>query len=158
VWEAPVNDDGYPHDAAEVRRAAWGDMTAGVMPVYFEWYWDFFKGNGKGEPDVRRMFDFFYTKTRYGEYRQLNQLVSKSARQIPPEYADKNISSTTRMAAPLTLIFPESLQERCFRPSGSIPKPALKRAAGALLVGLLKPSKPPFPETPYYSCAEYLLR
>jgi len=59
VWEAPVNDDGYPHDAAEVRRAAWGDMTAGVMPVYSEWYWDFFKGNGKGEPDVRRMFNFF---------------------------------------------------------------------------------------------------
>jgi hypothetical protein len=39
-------------------------------------------GNGKGEAEVRRMFDFFYTKTRYRQYGQLNQLVSKAARQI----------------------------------------------------------------------------
>ena len=83
IWEAPAkNTDGYPQDAAEVRRAAWGDMMAGVMPVYSEWYWNFFMGNGKGEAEVRRMFDFFYTKTRYRQYQQLNQLVSKPARQI----------------------------------------------------------------------------
>jgi Domain of unknown function (DUF5060)/Putative collagen-binding domain of a collagenase len=83
VWEAPVkNDDGYPQNAAEVRRAAWGAMMAGVMPVYSEWYWDFFMGNGKGEAEVRRMFDFFYSRTRYRQYQQLNQLVVKAARQI----------------------------------------------------------------------------
>jgi hypothetical protein len=83
VWEAPAkNTDGYPQDAAEVRRAAWGAMMAGVMPVYSEWYWDFFMGNGKGEAEVRRMFDFFYSRTRYRQYQQLNQLVSKAARQI----------------------------------------------------------------------------
>jgi hypothetical protein len=83
IWEAPATDTwGYPKNAAQVRRAAWGAMMAGVMPVYSEWYWDFFMGNGKGEPEVRRMFDFFYAKTRYREYQQLNQLVSKAARQI----------------------------------------------------------------------------
>jgi hypothetical protein len=83
IWEAPATDTyGYPKNAAQVRRAAWGAMMAGVMPVYSEWYWDFFMGNGKGEPEVRRMFDFFYAKTRYREYQQLNQLVSKGARQI----------------------------------------------------------------------------
>jgi hypothetical protein len=83
VWEAPAkNTDGYPQNAAEIRRAAWGAMMAGVMPVYSEWYWNFFMGNGTGEAEVRRMFDFFYTKTRYRHYQQLNPLVSMPARQI----------------------------------------------------------------------------
>jgi hypothetical protein len=51
------------------------------MPLYSEWNpWNV--GNGKGGPEVRRMFDFFYSKTKYREYKQLNNLVSKSARQI----------------------------------------------------------------------------
>jgi hypothetical protein len=57
-------------------------MMAGVMPVYSEWYWNFFMGDGKGEAEVRRMFDFFHAKTRYRQYQQLNQLVSNPARQI----------------------------------------------------------------------------
>jgi hypothetical protein len=83
IWEALAkNTDGYPQDAAEVRRAAWGGMMAGVMPVYSEWYWNFSMGDGKGEAEVRRMFDFFHAKTRYRQYQQLNQLVSNPARQI----------------------------------------------------------------------------
>ena len=68
-------------DAAN-QRAAWGAMMAGVMPVYSEWYWDFSMGDGKGEGEVRRMFDFLYVKTRYRRYQQLNHLVSRPARQI----------------------------------------------------------------------------
>ena len=83
IWEAPATDTyGYPKNAAQVRRAAWGAMMAGVMPVYSEWYWDFFMGNGKGEAEVRRMFDFVYSNTRYRRYQQLNQLVSKAEGQI----------------------------------------------------------------------------
>jgi Domain of unknown function (DUF5060)/Putative collagen-binding domain of a collagenase len=82
VWDDPANNFGYPRGPAEVRRAAWGDMMAGVMPVYSEWYWNFSMGKGKGEAEVRRMFDFFYTQTRYRRYQQLNPLVSKAAGQI----------------------------------------------------------------------------
>jgi hypothetical protein len=73
-----------PRDADETRRSAWGIQMAGVMPLYSEWHaWAPFPGgNGQGEPEVRRMFDFFYSKTRYRQYRQLNRLVSASARQI----------------------------------------------------------------------------
>lgn len=82
IWEAPPKEPDYPQNATEVRRGAWGIMMAGVIPVYSEWLWDFFKGNGQGEPEVRRMFDFFYSKTRYRQYQQLNQLVSKAVGQI----------------------------------------------------------------------------
>ena len=82
IWEVPPRISGYVSNVAEVRRGAWGIMMAGVLPVYSEWFWDFFMGKGQGEPEVRRMFDFFYSKTRYRDYRQLNQLVSRTERQI----------------------------------------------------------------------------
>ncbi|MGH7927670.1 MAG: putative collagen-binding domain-containing protein, partial [Candidatus Binatia bacterium] len=73
-----------PRDADETRRAAWGIMMAGVMPLYSEWHaWAPLPGgNGQGEPQVRRMFDFFYSKTQYRQYEQLNSLVSRDARQV----------------------------------------------------------------------------
>jgi hypothetical protein len=73
-----------PRDADETRRGAWGIMMAGVMPLYSEWHaWAPLPGgNGQGEPEVRRMFDFFYSKTNYRRYQKLNGLVSSSVRQI----------------------------------------------------------------------------
>jgi hypothetical protein len=76
IWEDPGGLHGLPRDAAEVRRGAWGTMMAGVLPVYSEWFWTFLMGNGSGEAEVRRMFDFFYTKTRYRQYQQLNDSLS----------------------------------------------------------------------------------
>jgi hypothetical protein len=76
IWEDPGGSHGLPRNAAEVRRGAWGIMMAGVLPVYSEWFWTFLMGKGSGEPEVRRMFDFFYAKTRYREYRQLNESLS----------------------------------------------------------------------------------
>jgi hypothetical protein len=76
IWEAPPREPGYPQNATEVRRGAWGIIMAGVIPVYSEWLWNFYMGNGQGEPEVRRMFDFFYSKTRYRQYRQLNDSLS----------------------------------------------------------------------------------
>ena len=75
IWEDPAGSDGQPRNAEEIRRGAWGSMMAGVLPVYSEWFWTFLKGNGLGESEVRRMFDFFYSKTRYRQYRQLNDLL-----------------------------------------------------------------------------------
>jgi hypothetical protein len=76
VWEDPGGSDGQPRNAAEVRRGAWGIIMAGVLPVYSEWYWTFLNGEGSGESEVRRMFDFLYSKTRYRQYQQLNGLLS----------------------------------------------------------------------------------
>jgi Domain of unknown function (DUF5060) len=82
IWESTFST--MPRNATEVRRATWGIMMAGVMPLYSEWTPDPppTGGNGEGEPEVRRLFDFFYSKTRYRQYQQLNHLVSSSARQI----------------------------------------------------------------------------
>ncbi len=83
IWEIESGAWGQPRNAAEVRRAAWGIMMAEVMPLYSEWSFPPpTGGNGTGEPEVRRMFDFFYSKTRYREYQMLNSLVSSSDRQI----------------------------------------------------------------------------
>lgn len=83
IWELPGGNFGEPRNKTEVRRAAWGIMMAGVMPLYSEWTkWSDNPGNMPGEPEVRRMFDFFYSKTTYREYQQLNSLVSKSGRQV----------------------------------------------------------------------------
>jgi hypothetical protein len=76
IWEDPAGSFGQPRNAEEVRRGAWGIMMAGVLPVYSEWFWTFLNGNGSGEPEVRRMFGFFYSKTRYRQYRQLNHSLS----------------------------------------------------------------------------------
>jgi hypothetical protein len=76
IWEDPAGAHGQPRNAGEVRRGAWGIMMAGVLPVYSEWFWTFLMGNGAGEPEVRRMFDFFYARTHYRQYRQLNEALS----------------------------------------------------------------------------------
>lgn len=81
IWETPLGTNGNPRNATEVRRAAWGILMAGVMPLYSEWNnWN--PGKGLGSSDMRRMFDFIYSKTQYRQYKQLNNLVSRSARQI----------------------------------------------------------------------------
>ena len=81
IWETPSGLWKQPRNRTEVRRGAWGIQMAGVMPIYSEWTTEI-NGNGKGESDIRRMFDFFYSKTKYRQYKQLNHLVSSSARQI----------------------------------------------------------------------------
>jgi hypothetical protein len=89
IWESGNADQwkGWtmPRNKTEVRRAAWGIQMAGVMPLYSEWANSGPPppgGSGEGEPEVRRMYDFVYSKTRYRQYRQLNSLVSASAGQI----------------------------------------------------------------------------
>ena len=81
IWENPSGTTSGPRNKTEVRRGAWGIQMAGVMPLYSEWN-PSLGGNGAGKPEVRRMFDFFYSKTQYRQYKQLNQLVSSSSRQI----------------------------------------------------------------------------
>lgn len=81
IWENPNGANGQPRNRTEIRRVAWGIIMAGVMPMYSEWN-IVISGSGKSEPDMRRMFDFFYSKTKYRQYKQLNSLVSNSSRQI----------------------------------------------------------------------------
>jgi len=81
IWEHPDGRYGEPRNRTEVRRVAWGIIMAGVMPLYSEWN-PVIGGKGTAGPDIRRMFDFIYSKTQYREYKQLNSLVSESNRQI----------------------------------------------------------------------------
>ncbi|WP_447968824.1 DUF5060 domain-containing protein [Nitrospira sp. M1] len=81
LWEGTLK--GQPRNGTEVRRGAWGGLLAGVMPLYSEWNkWLKSGGGGQGEPYIRRMLDFVYSKTQYRQYKQLNGLVSKSSRQV----------------------------------------------------------------------------
>jgi len=82
IWERTSGSYGQPQNAAEVRKAAWGIMMAGVMPLYSEWNGSPPSPNGTGEVEVQRMFDFFYSKTNYRQYQQLNSLVSSANQQI----------------------------------------------------------------------------
>lgn len=88
IWEMSTADNWpnytMPRDGTEAMRGAWGIQMAGVMPLYDEWnVWrPEGGGTGEGEPHVRRMFDFFYSKTQCRKYEQLNGLVSSSARQV----------------------------------------------------------------------------
>jgi hypothetical protein len=81
AWEYPQGGLGKPTNGTEVRRTMWGDLMAGVMPIYSDWNIQI-GGTGKGEPDARRAFDFFYKIPNYRSYRQLNSLVSKDVGQI----------------------------------------------------------------------------
>ena len=81
IWEINESSD-LPRNGTETRRMAWGMMMAGVLPVYKEDTGRSGVFAGEGEPEVRRMLDFFYTRTRYRQYEQLNHLVSKSAQQV----------------------------------------------------------------------------
>jgi MYXO-CTERM domain-containing protein len=85
IWEISDGNFGSPRNREEVRRGGWGEMMAGVLPLYSEmtkWMDDANWGDGEGEDDIRRMFDFFYKRTRYREYEMLNDLVSSDDGQI----------------------------------------------------------------------------
>jgi hypothetical protein len=89
-WESPIADkfegEGWrmPRNGVEAMRSSWGTLMAGVIPLYDEWSaWAPPRGGrGEGEPHVRRMFDFWYDRTKYRRYKQLNELVSQSKGQI----------------------------------------------------------------------------
>lgn len=83
IWETFSGATGQPRDPREVRRSAWGEMLAGVMPLYSEWHPNPPPrgGEGRAEAEVRRMFDFFYRETRYRDYEMMNGLVSRAGRQ-----------------------------------------------------------------------------
>jgi hypothetical protein len=89
-WESPIADnfaaEGWrmPRGGVEAMRSSWGTLMAGVIPLYDEWSaWSPAPGGqGQGEPHVRRMFDYWYGRTRYRQYKQLNELVSQAEGQI----------------------------------------------------------------------------
>lgn len=89
IWDT----DTSPHlTREEIRRVAWGEMLAGVMPLHSEWSSVFMNdkhpdpqdantpGYRTGEQDIIAMFDFFYENPhhtlRYRSYEQKNALVS----------------------------------------------------------------------------------
>lgn len=86
-WESPNTDDfpGWvmPRNGVETMRSCWGTLMAGVIPFYDEWNaWTVHPGRGKGEPYVRRMFDFWYSHTQYRKHQPLNRLVWREEQQI----------------------------------------------------------------------------
>jgi len=102
AWEYPQGGFGKPTNATEVRRTVWGDMMAGVMPIYSEWNSQI-GGTGTGEPEARRMFDFLYKNTNYRSYKQLNSLVSAGAGQIASGIAGSQYLVYDQNGGPITV-------------------------------------------------------
>lgn len=113
LWEMAAGHYGQPRDGTEVRRGLWGELLAGILPMYDE-NDDFAPpaggiGNGEGEPFVRIAYDWWYTHTRYRDpdWALLNQMLSTDAGQrcsgIPGEeyvaFREENGSITLRLGS-----------------------------------------------------------
>ncbi|HHC72679.1 MAG TPA: DUF5060 domain-containing protein [Thiotrichales bacterium] len=84
IWEAPAGEWGFPRNATEVMRGAWGDVLAGIMPLYSEWSTvagDVF-GKGTGKPRIKILFDFLYSEVDYRRHQSLNSAVSAADQQV----------------------------------------------------------------------------
>ena len=82
LWEHCGGSHGQPRDGIEVRRALWGELLAGVYPMYSEWRHGGegagpCDGNGNGEGDAfnRIAVNFWYDNTVWYEYTMKNDLV-----------------------------------------------------------------------------------
>lgn len=74
---------------------------AGVIPLYDEWSaWAPPRGGkGEGEPHVRRMFDFWYTRTKYRQYRQLNVLPEQATSPRSHDRGGESLRCHRRLSA-----------------------------------------------------------
>jgi hypothetical protein len=144
IWESTFAT--MPRNATEVRRAAWGIMMAGVMPLYSEWTPDPPPrgGKGEGEPEVRRMLDFFYSKTRYRQYQQLNRLVSSSARQIASGIPGQEYLVYDEDGHSITIDLLETSSFATFSVLWFNPKTGAEQSAGMINGGASRTLTPPF--------------
>ena len=72
IWEGhTATTPDHATTVAGVARGCWGEILAGVMPLYSEWNGlppNAIQGTGLAVQQVRFMYDFLYTYTRYREY------------------------------------------------------------------------------------------
>ncbi|MGQ0636496.1 MAG: DUF5060 domain-containing protein [Planctomycetaceae bacterium] len=121
-WESPIAEKWWPgwavpRNGIEAMRSSWGTLMAGVIPLYDEWnVWTTLPaGHGQGERHVRRMFDFWYTRTKYRRYKQLNELVSRTEEQIASGIPGEEYVVYDQNAGSIVLDLPELTNGREFQ-------------------------------------------
>ena len=144
IWEIKKNLVDLPQNAAEVRRGAWGIQMAGMMPLYSEWNLYLPGGTGQGEPEMRRMFDFFYSKTQYRQYKQLNHLVSKSARQVASGISGKEYLVYDEDGGSITINLSGAASSNSFSVLWYDPKRGTQKTGGSVNGGTSRTLKSPF--------------
>lgn len=140
IWESREGKLGFPRNAREVRRAAWGEMLAGVMPLYSEWHPlpPPTGGHGTGEPQIRRMFDFFYRETRYREYRPMNDRVSAAERQAAAGVPGEEFLVYDEDGGPIRLDLRDVPPDRAFTVLWYDPATGDERTAGSVIGGSVR--------------------
>lgn len=146
IWETPSGAFGQPRNNDEVRRGAWGIMMAGVMPLYSEWHPNPppTGGNGLAEPEVRRMFDFFYSKTTYRQYQQMNGLVSSLSRQIASGISGQEYLIYDEDGGSITIDLSAASASSVFAILWFDPKSGVEQSSGSITGGGLRSVSSPF--------------
>jgi hypothetical protein len=92
-WESPQADEfgvwTVPRNGVEAMRSSWGTLMAGVIPSTSERL-DQAPGRKRRREPRPAMFDFWYSKTQYRSYRQMNDRVWPSELQIASGIPAKN--------------------------------------------------------------------
>lgn len=152
IWEYQSGDFGQPRNGTEVRRGAWGVMMAGVMPIYNETGLSDSGApaggrsnfSGQGQPEVRRMFDFFYSKTRYRQYQKLNSLVSSASRQIASGISGQEYLVYDEDGGSITIDLSAASGSTVFSVLWFDPKSGTEQGAAGVTGGALRSVSSPF--------------
>ncbi|MDX1739973.1 MAG: DUF5060 domain-containing protein [Rhodothermales bacterium] len=80
IWERSSGSLGQPRNGEEVRHAVWGEILAGVLPLYYEWnsfdHWPAGgPGNGEGDQYNKIALDYWTGRTTWYEHTMQNGLV-----------------------------------------------------------------------------------
>lgn len=80
IWERSSGALGQPTNGDEVRHAIWGELLAGVLPLYYEWnsfgHWPVGgPGNGAGDAFNKIALDYWTAQTSWSNHTMQNGLV-----------------------------------------------------------------------------------
>ncbi|MGQ0637701.1 MAG: DUF459 domain-containing protein [Planctomycetaceae bacterium] len=152
MWESPPEiADKFPgwgvRNGIEAMRASWSVLLGGMIPLYDEWntWTKRPAGNGEGEPYVRRMFDFWYTRTQYRRYRQLNEMVSRDEQQIASGIVGEEYIVYDQDGGPVALNLSDVDSDRTFVAIWYDPASGAEQDGGTVSGGASRSLVSPFP-------------
>lgn len=146
IWEVESGANGLPRSPREVRRGGWGILMGGVLPLYSDWHPapPPRGGEGRAEPDIRRMFDFVYAETRYREYRRMNELTGRSSGQVASGISGEEYLVYTQGGGPVALDLTGTDPATSFDVLWFDPATGDRRAGGTVTGGRAVTLDPPF--------------
>jgi hypothetical protein len=145
TWELQAGHFGMPRDAAEVRRAAWGLVLAGILPVYSEWtLWTKARGDMPGERGFIRLLDFVYSKTGYRRHHISNHLVSAMHGQVCSGSPGREYVVYDQDGGDITIDLTEAPALRVFDILWFDPASGGEHPGGTVMGGARRTLTPPF--------------